>query len=150
MLSIILLAGCPRNRLKEGLSVKIKSDGVYFVFDRYDIMSIMLFKSNGDVLLSIYFEPSEINESNSMVNIGINDITYEYIRDIDYGKNYPYQIDTSGKSWHGYIKFDHKDTSMAGKTVDFEDTSKMKVTLIIDDFGKVAKKMVVKGSAYDE
>ena len=97
---------------------------------------------------------SGINKNNNKVKIVHQRQSVKHQSNFVYGAKCIFYIETTcmskAKDWHGYIKFDHKDTSMAGKTVDFEDTSKMKVTLIIDDFGKVAKKMVVKGSVYDE
>lgn len=41
LLLAISLVGCPQERLKEGLSVSLEQDGVYFVFDRYDILDVV-------------------------------------------------------------------------------------------------------------
>ncbi|MBN2434047.1 MAG: hypothetical protein JXK07_02125 [Spirochaetes bacterium] len=150
---VVLLAGCPEDRLQEGLSVVVKSDGVYFQFDRYDVIFLEIYaRKEGRIKLMLYgrVKFDEINNSNNMVRIGNQSNRWKHGGNFVYGDNYFYQIDTTGKSWHGFIQFNHKDPSMAGEDVDFEDTSKMKVTFIIDHFGKEVKRMEVKGSDYDE
>ena len=151
LLLAISLIGCPQERLKDGLSVSLEQDGVYFFFDRYDILDIVIdTKINGNTRM-IYlgdFDRNSFNETNNRVKIYNQGRGYPGLNFL-FGQKYTYVIDTSNKSWYGFIQFDHKDPSMSGEDVDFEDTSKMKVTLIIDDFDKEAKRMEVKGSAYD-
>lgn len=146
--SFCFFVGCPRDRLSDGISVIIDTTGVYFVFDRKDISSIWLYKYNDGNYDTVFLQNNIKNISDNLHMI--QDQSDRHNIGFQYGMKYTYIIETSGKSWHGYIQFDHKDPSMAGKTVDFEDTSKMMVTFIIDDSGKEAKRMEVKGSAYDK